>query len=179
MNPIQVEKNEWRTATTPVEALSAHDIREEIVVVLYDAETRIGGIVRFTQPDSRVDAGQARQTPAKYADSGIAILMAEASRQGANKGRATVHIVGGAHITQAEAVAKKNYLAARKNLWKIGLVVASEAVGGGVPRNVRLQIGTGCFWVSESGHSELDAARHSGQDQSSLKGGTDLCLTVC
>lgn len=48
-------------------------------------------------------------------------------------------------------IGKRNYLALRKILWKTGIMLASEAVGGNRSRTVFLEIGSGRFWQQEAG----------------------------
>ena len=48
-------------------------------------------------------------------------------------------------------IGKRNYLALRKILWKTGILLAGEAVGGGNSRTVRLEIGSGRLWLQENG----------------------------
>ena len=48
-------------------------------------------------------------------------------------------------------IGKRNYLAMRKILWKAGLLLHGEAVGGVNSRTVRLEIGSGKIWLQESG----------------------------
>ena len=48
-------------------------------------------------------------------------------------------------------IGKRNYLALRKILWKAGILLAGEAVGGGNSRTVRLEIGSGRLWLQVGG----------------------------
>ena len=48
-------------------------------------------------------------------------------------------------------IGKRNYLALRRILWKAGLLLHGEAVGGVNSRTVRLDIGTGRLWFQEAG----------------------------
>jgi len=160
MIPILVGKNESRMSRNPEEALAAQGVDDEIVITLYDAERGVGGLLRFTEPDSRVDTARARKSPSQYADTGISSLLEEICRHGGEKTRVAVHIVGGAQSSTPQSVGKKNYLAARKNLWKIGVAVQSEQVGGTHVRNVRLEIASGRFWITEAN----SVARELGQD---------------
>jgi chemotaxis protein CheD len=53
-------------------------------------------------------------------------------------------------------IGKRNYLALRKILWKAGILLAGEAVGGGNSRTVRLEIGSGRLWLQVGcGQKEL------------------------
>ena len=46
-------------------------------------------------------------------------------------------------------IGKRNYLALRKILWKAGILLAGEAVGGNNSRTIRLEIGSGRLWLQE------------------------------
>ncbi len=75
-----------------------------------------------------------------------------------------VRLTGGAQVLDSQGVfqiGKRNYLAARKILWKAGILIAAEAVGGEVSRTMRLEVGTGRMWVREGGGIERELARAS------------------
>lgn len=46
-------------------------------------------------------------------------------------------------------IGKRNYLAARRILWKAGLLIRGEAVGGEVSRTTRLEVASGRMWIRE------------------------------
>ena len=48
-------------------------------------------------------------------------------------------------------IGKRNYLAMRRILWKAGMLLHGEAVGGVSSRTMRLEIGTGRLWLQEGG----------------------------
>ena len=61
---------------------------------------------------------------------------------------------GGASMMDPQAIfdiGKRNYLALRKILWKAGILLAGESVGGTMSRTIRLEIGSGRLWLQESG----------------------------
>lgn len=53
-------------------------------------------------------------------------------------------------------IGKRNYLAARRILWKAGILIAAEAVGGEVARTTRLEIATGRMWIREGAGIERE-----------------------
>jgi chemotaxis protein CheD len=59
-------------------------------------------------------------------------------------------------------IGKRNYLAARRILWKAGILIAGEAVGGEVSRTTRLEVSTGRLWVREGGGAERELVRNQG-----------------
>jgi chemotaxis protein CheD len=48
-------------------------------------------------------------------------------------------------------IGKRNYLAMRRILWKAGVLLHGEAVGGASSRSVKLEIGSGKLWLQEAG----------------------------
>lgn len=53
-------------------------------------------------------------------------------------------------------IGKRNYLAVRKILWKAGVLIHGEAVGGDSSRTVRLEVGSGKFWLRYGGQPEQE-----------------------
>jgi chemotaxis protein CheD len=53
-------------------------------------------------------------------------------------------------------IGKRNYLALRKILWKAGVLVQAEDVGGNDSRTVRLEVGSGRFWLRGPGSAERE-----------------------
>ena len=70
-----------------------------------------------------------------------------------------VRLAGGAQVLDSQGVfqiGKRNYLAARKILWKAGMLISAEAVGGEVSRTTRLDLATGRMWIREAGGVEKE-----------------------
>jgi chemotaxis protein CheD len=110
-------------------------------------------------PESSIDAGKAQRNPFMFADTGIAMLLDQVKAGGGQPRRMVVRLMGGAQVLDGEGVfqiGKRNYLAARKILWKAGILIAAEAVGGEVSRTVRLEVGTGRMWMREGGGIERE-----------------------
>jgi chemotaxis protein CheD len=117
----------------------------------------VGGLLHLMLPESSIDREKARRHPYMFADTGIPLLFHSAYRQGAEKARMTVCLAGGAQVMDDQGlfnIGKRNYLAARKILWKAGVLISGEAVGGSQSRTVRLEVDGGAFWVRDSGGGE-------------------------
>src|SRR5260370_35819610 len=109
------------------------------------------------RPDSGIDPARSRKNPYMFADTGIPKLLEQVCVQGASRRRLVAHAAGGASIMDPKAIfdiGKRNYLALRKILWKAGILLAGEAVGGGHSRTGRLEIGGGRLWLPENGAQE-------------------------
>jgi chemotaxis protein CheD len=134
-----------------------------IAVAVYDPVARVGGLLHYMLPESAIDASKAAENPFMFADTGIAGLLKRVREGGANRSRMAVRIAGGAQMLighELFQIGRRNYLAARKLLWKEGLMIAGEAVGGEVSRTVRMEVGTGRVLVREGAiEKQLDKTK--------------------
>jgi chemotaxis protein CheD len=124
-----------------------HALGSCIAVCLFDPVTRVGGLLHFLLPDSRINPARARVQPAAFADMGIPLLFQRAYALGLTKAGCIVKLVGGSDVTgsggAALAVGKRNALAARNILWRNGVLVKGEALGGTLARTVTLSLQDG------------------------------------
>jgi chemotaxis protein CheD len=124
-----------------------------IGLAVYDPQVRVGGLLHFMLPDSSI-AMQGETNPYKFADTGIPRLLDGVCALGASKRRLEVWAAGAASMLASAGgfeIGKRNHQALRTLLWKAGLLLQGEAVGGNQSRSVRLEIATGHFWIQESG----------------------------
>jgi chemotaxis protein CheD len=159
MSQIVVGVADCRTARQPGEVLITYALGSCIGMTVYDPATAVGGMLHFMLPDSSIDPAKRAETPYKYADTGIPLLLAKVTELGGVKRRLVVRIAGGAQMMDASGVfdiGKRNYQALRKILWKVGVLVHAEAVGGSVSRTIRLEIGSGRLWLREAGGAERE-----------------------
>jgi chemotaxis protein CheD len=151
---IVVQIADCRVADVPGQVLATYALGSCIGLAVHDPEANVGGLLHFMLPDSGIDPARGRENPFMFADTGIPLLLEEVCRKGASKHRLMVHAAGGAQMMDRENVfeiGKRNYLAMRRVLWKKGMLVHAEAIGGVNSRTVRLQIGSGRVWLQESG----------------------------
>ena len=130
-----------------------------IAVALYDPATKVGGLLHYMLPESSLDMQKAQQNPFMFADTGIKALFQAVAANGGHPRRMVVRLAGGAQVLDGEGVfqiGKRNYLAARKILWKAGVLISAEAVGGEVSRTTRLDLATGRMWIREAGGIEKE-----------------------
>lgn len=132
-----------------------------IGVAVHDSQAGVGGLLHFMLPDSTMNVKRAEDTPCMFADTGIPTLFRKACSMGAEKRRLTVSLLGGAQILDTKGefnIGKKNYLAAKKLLWKAGVMIHAEHVGGTLPRTVRLEVGSGRIYFRAPGQPEKELA---------------------
>jgi chemotaxis protein CheD len=143
-----------KISDTPQQILATYALGSCIGLMVYDPKAVVGGMLHFMLPDSTIDPGRGRDNPYMFADTGIPLLLEQVCGRGASKRRLVVHAVGGAQMLDQQGVfeiGKRNYLAMRRILWKAGLLLHGEAVGGANSRTVRLEIGSGRIWLQEAG----------------------------
>jgi chemotaxis protein CheD len=154
MGHIVVGMADCGVGDTRGQALATYGLGSCIGVTVYDPVAAVGGLLHFMLPDSSIDAERGRQTPCMFADTAIPLLLELVGRLGAARSRLVVHAAGGARMMDAEQVfdiGRRNYEALQRQLALAGLTLDTEAIGGAVPRNLRLEIGTGRVWMWEGG----------------------------
>ncbi|MFN0102761.1 MAG: chemotaxis protein CheD [Bryobacteraceae bacterium] len=154
MSAIVVGISEYRCSADKNASIVTYALGSCIGVGAHDPVSGVGGLLHFLLPDSRQDPERALTHPASYADTGIPLLIRSMERMGADRRRVRVRLAGGARILNDNAqlaVGKRNYLAARKLLWQMGVMVEMEAVGGTASRNLGITMETGEFWVQIGG----------------------------
>ena len=154
MEQIVVGMADCRIGDACGQVLATFALGSCIGLAVHDAKANVGGLLHFMLPDSAIDRERSRDNPWMFADTGIPLLLERVCARGASKRRLIVRAAGGASMMDQEKVfdiGRRNYLAMRKILWKSGVLVHGEAVGGGRSRTVRLEIGSGKFWLQEGG----------------------------
>lgn len=151
---IIVGVSDMRVSNDPNSVLITYSLGSCIGISIYDPMVKVGGLLHFMLPDSRLDEGKARRNPLMFADTGIPALFKAAYELGAAKQRMRVIVVGGAQILDQKGffnIGKRNNMAVRKLFWKNKVMIDYEAVGGNVNRTIKLQISDGGTWLKTSG----------------------------
>ncbi len=166
MNNVVVGVADCRASDGAEDVLTTYALGSCIAVAVHDPVAHVGGLLHFMLPDSGLDRVRAERQPAMFADTGMTLLMREVCARGAQKRRLAVWAAGGAQIVDDKGVfeiGKRNYLAMRKLLWKAGVLLRAEAVGGTVYRTVRLEVASGRFLLRAGGAAERElAAKENG-----------------
>ncbi len=132
-----------------------------IGISLYDPQTKVGGLLHIMLPDST----QARPTenPAKFADTGLPLMLKDVLALGANRARLVAKIAGGAQMfsfqnaTDIMRVGTRNAEAAKKILKDLNIKVIAEDTGGNYGRTVSIDLNTGVYKVKtiDKGEKEI------------------------
>ena len=154
MEQIIVGVADCRVGHAPGQVLATFALGSCIGLSVYDPKAAVGGMLHYMLPDSTIDPARSRENPYMFADTGIPKLVEQVCGFGASRRRLIAHAAGGASMMDPQAVfdiGKRNYLALRKILWKAGILLAGESVGGTNSRTIRLEIGSGRLWLQENG----------------------------
>ncbi|RKY12292.1 MAG: chemotaxis protein CheD [Planctomycetota bacterium] len=147
---IIVGVSDARVSNKQTDVIATYSLGSCIGVCLYDPATHIGGMLHYQLPDSKQDPERAKTKPLMFADTGMKILVEKLVSMGAVKKRMQVKIAGGAAMDTGPKgfdIGKRNHLALRKIMWKNGMFIDAEDVGGKSPRNLYMNIGNGAITV--------------------------------
>lgn len=154
---IIVHVSDGKASCDPSDRIVTYSLGSCIGVCLYDKASKIGGLLHFQLPESKMGVERAQEKPFMFADTGLALLIQEMTQLGANKRRLSVKIAGGAAMNNGPKgfdIGKRNGLAIRKLVWKQGLFLDAEEVGGFSPRNLSLDIEDGAVVMRSNGREK-------------------------
>jgi len=146
---ITVGVADMKHSASPGDVIITHALGSCLGITVWDPAVKIGGMLHVMLPCSRIDPGKAKERPFMFVDTGVPLLFKEAYRLGARKERLVVRVAGGAAVhgkTDGEdlfRIGKRNVAMLRKLLWKNGILVDAEDVGGHCSRTMSLEVDTG------------------------------------
>lgn len=146
LNSLTIGVGDLRVSKGAQTSLITYALGSCIGLMVYDRVAQVGGMLHYMLPDSKLDPEKAARLPGMFADVGIPELFHRCYALGAEKKRMVVHAAGGAQVTGTSdlfEIGKRNQLALKKILWKAGVLLKGEAVGGTLSRTVRLELNTG------------------------------------
>ncbi|MFB3776611.1 MAG: chemotaxis protein CheD [Bryobacteraceae bacterium] len=159
MNSLVVGVGDCLVSKDPEGVLVTYALGSCIALMIHDPVAGVGGLLHFMLPESSLDRAKAQQNPFMFADTGIPLLFRTAYELGAEKRRMQVAAAGGAQVLDSEGtfnIGKRNHLAMRKILWKAGVMVHAEDVGGTCSRTVRLEVASGRMLLRGAGEKERE-----------------------
>jgi chemotaxis protein CheD len=150
---------ELRATDRPEDVLVTYSLGSCIGLALYDPVRRVGGMVHTQMPLSRLDLAEARARPGKFTDTGVTALLEAVYALGAARKDLVARVAGGASPLNDAGVFKvgeRNCLVLRRLLWKNGIFIANEDVGGTTSRTLRLYVATGRVTVTSPDRVEVE-----------------------
>jgi chemotaxis protein CheD len=117
-----------------------------IAVMVWDPFKKVSGMIHYMLPQANTSPEKAKVKPYMFADTGIPLLFHAMYAKGCDKRNLVVKVAGGAALlTQTDVfeIGKRNHLILRKMLWKAGVPITAEDVGGTTFRTAHLFNDTG------------------------------------
>lgn len=154
---IIVDISDARVSNAPTDELMTYSLGSCIGVTLYDAKTKVGGMLHYQLPSSKLNARKSSENPFMFADTGMEWLVNKMMAMGVAKKQLRVKIAGGAQMlndAQSFNIGKRNYAAIRQLLWKNGMFIDAEDIGGQKARHLSLNIGEGTVVVKSEGKAK-------------------------
>lgn len=166
-NAAVLEQNDRKVVVGIAELAVSADRGETIItyalgsclgLCVYDPIAGVGGMLHAMLPTSQLDLERALTNPARFVDSGVPALFKACYGLGAQKDRMVAKVTGGAQIALAGdldsfQIGKRNFVALKKLLWKNGVLLKGQDVGGSKSRVVSLRIADGVVVVKSCGES--------------------------
>ncbi len=156
---VKVGMADYKVGRAP-STLISYGLGSCIGVSLYDPQTKVGGLLHIMLPDST----QARSSdnPAKFADTGLPLMLGDVLQLGAVKSRLVAKIAGGAQMfafanaTDIMRVGTRNAETVKKILREMGIRVIAEDTGGNYGRTVQIDLATGVYKVKTIDRGERE-----------------------
>ena len=157
---IRVGMADYKVGRAP-STLISYGLGSCIGISLYDTQAKVGGLLHIMLPDST----QARPTdnPAKFADTGLPLMLKDVLELGASRTRLVAKIAGGAQMfafanaTDIMRVGARNAEAAKKILKGMNIRLLAEDTGGNYGRTVQVNLNDGVYKVKtiDKGEKEI------------------------
>lgn len=153
---ISVGMADYKTAKAPDLLLTA-GLGSCIGVCIHDPFLKVGGMAHIMLP---MASGALGGNPAKYADTGLELLLKEIERMGAKKSRLRAKIAGGSQMFSFSGkppilkIGDRNAEAVEQVLKKNGIPLLVADVGGSFGRTIHFDVGTGELRIRTINHGE-------------------------
>ncbi len=142
-----------KITATPGDEIKTYALGSCVAVMLYDKKMKIAGMIHIALPDSAVNKEKAQSLPGYFADTGLPVLLKDFKKLGGDRKTTVIKIAGGSSIMDANKtfdIGKRNAIAVKRFLWKQGLGVMKEDIGGAISRTVSIDIDTGKIILSNA-----------------------------
>lgn len=153
-NIIKVGMADLNVCQSP-DAITTLGLGSCVGIAIYDPLKKVAGLAHIMLPDSTAIKNNANK--AKFADTGIEMLIQNMERLGASRARMVAKLAGGAKMfaftgtSEMVRIGERNVKASKKKLTQIGIPVLSQDTGLNYGRTVELHAETGEFLIKSVG----------------------------
>ena len=142
-----------KVSSTPGDEIKTYALGSCIAVVLYDKKLKIAGMIHIALPESAVNTVKAQTLPGYFVDTGLPLLLKDFKKLGGHRKYTVIKIAGGSSIMDENKtfdIGRRNGIAVKRFLWKQGLGVIKEDIGGSISRTVSIDVDTGKVLLSNA-----------------------------
>ena len=147
---IKVGMADYKVGRAPATIIS-YGLGSCIGVSLYDPQAKVGGLLHIMLPDST--QSRSSENPAKFADTGVPLLLKDVLALGASRSRLVAKMAGGAQMfafakaTDIMRVGARNAEAVKELLKSLGIKLVAEDTGENYGRTVQINLENGVYTV--------------------------------
>ncbi len=143
---INVGISDMQVSDNPDVVIATHALGSCIAVIAHDPIRSVGGMLHYQLPSSKKASDNAKENPAKYADTGIPLLFKLMYKFGCKKKDMIVKVAGGGMFCGQNStfkIGERNFIVLRKIFWNARVLIEAEDVGGDKSRTAFLHVDTG------------------------------------
>ena len=156
---IRVGMADYKVGRAPATIIS-YGLGSCIGVSMYDPQAKVGGLLHIMLPDSK----QAKQSenPAKFADTGVPLMLDDVLKLGAVRSRIVAKMAGGAQMfafanaTDIMRVGARNAEAVKRMLRELNIRLIAEDTGANYGRTVQINLENGAYTVKTINKGEKE-----------------------
>lgn len=153
MNSV-VGVSDWKVSNNGHDTIITYALGSCLGIVIYDPVVRVAGLLHVMLPLSKADPAKAKVKPAMYVDTGFATLLADFYDLGGQKRNMKLYVAGGASMRMDSKddyfkIGSRNFTTFRKLLWKNGLMIDFQDVGGNISRTVAVRVMDGLVTINK------------------------------
>ena len=158
-NLIRVGMADYKVGRAP-SVLISYGLGSCIGISMYDPQAKVGGLLHIMLPDS--NQARASDNPAKFADTGLPLMLNDVLSLGASKSRLVAKIAGGAQMfafsnaTDIMRVGNRNAETVKRLLQRMGIRLIAEDTGGNYGRTVQIDLSNGVYKVKTIDRGEKE-----------------------
>ncbi|MDY2685462.1 MAG: chemotaxis protein CheD [Selenomonadaceae bacterium] len=156
---IKVGMADYKVGKAP-DTIISYGLGSCIGISLYDPQAKVGGLLHIMLPDSK--QARASDNPAKFADTGMPLLLRDVLALGAVRSRLVAKMAGGAQMfafanaTDIMRVGARNAEAVKSILNEMNIRLLAEDTGGTYGRTVSINLENGSYKVKTINKGEKE-----------------------
>ena len=156
---IRVGMADYKVGRAPATIIS-YGLGSCIGVSMYDPQAKVGGLLHIMLPDSK--QAKRSENPAKFADTGVPLMLDDVLKLGAVRSRIVAKMAGGAQMfafanaTDIMRVGARNAEAVKRMLRELNIRLIAEDTGANYGRTVQINLENGAYTVKTINKGEKE-----------------------